>query len=386
LTGTVGFTDFMRMTQHYNRNGGATWDQGDFNYDGSVNSADFSLLKRTYGTSLASNIALDTITGTSGVDNITLTEDADHQHIDWTLNGNPQVYQLAINDANGLTINGNGGNDVITLKYTNGNPLPSILHLNGTFTINGLSGANPLAGTTLDMEKSTLYISYANAAADPLSLIQGYLKNGYNSATWTGVATASTGAINSAAAATNVNQTTAIGYVDSADGIIAGQPANTIELKYTLYGDTGLAGTVGFTDFMRMTQHDNHNGGATWDQGDFNYDGSVNAADFALLKPNYGQTLPAQSFVPTLSPPAAPAPPPRAVTLPPPAGALVGSTNSSPPTGATSLTINVSGGTTTTPTASDSTLKKKATTGSKSKMISLTMATKNKRKSGTPTD
>jgi hypothetical protein len=26
--------------------------------------------------------------------------------------------------------------------------------------------------------------------------------------------------------------------------------------------------------------------GATWDEGDFNYDGSVDFADFALLKPN----------------------------------------------------------------------------------------------------
>ena len=52
------------------------------------------------------------------------------------------VGQLLVNDAAGLTINGNGSNDVITLVYTNGNPLPNTIHLNGTFTVNGLSGVN----------------------------------------------------------------------------------------------------------------------------------------------------------------------------------------------------------------------------------------------------
>jgi len=78
-------------------------------------------------------------------------------------------------------------------------------------------------------------------------------------------------------------------------------PANTIELKYTLYGDTGLTGTVGFTDFMRLTQHYTLTG-QTWGKGDFNYDGTIDSNDFNLLKPNYGQTLPAPA------PTAAPAP------------------------------------------------------------------------------
>jgi hypothetical protein len=80
--------------------------------------------------------SLDTITGTAGVDQITLVQDPDHTHIDWTLG--TTTGQMLINDPNGLTINGNGGNDVITLDYTNGNPLPARLNLNGTFTINGL--------------------------------------------------------------------------------------------------------------------------------------------------------------------------------------------------------------------------------------------------------
>lgn len=83
-----------------------------------------------------------------------------------------------------------------------------------------------------------------------------------------------------------------IGYVDSASGVIPGMPANTVEIKPVLWGDTGLAGTVGFNDFTRMTQHYAVTGGVTWIQGDFNYDGSVNSADFGKLSPSYGIAVP----------------------------------------------------------------------------------------------
>ena len=437
--------------------------------------------------------SLDTISGTAGVDQITLMQDPDNAHIDWTLNGSGPT-QMSITDPNGLTINGNGGNDVITLNYANGNPLPNTLHLNGTFNINGLSGSLPFANTNLDIERSTVYISYANS--DPLSLIQAYLATGYNNGAWNGGiipvvqnisatgynadviaeagaanalagtstdfggndvwyeqgfpgsagtglppsgstftsaanpnvrftlqpytannvafipggngsvtltltnpasygalsflaaaasgsaamtatlnfadlstvsvpitvsdwfngnnaavvaggriirSTSSTveldgsnprmyeydyviptadqnkllssvafketngnqlgifaisgarGAITSSAAAANAAQTTAIGYADSADGLIAGQPANTIELKYTLYGDTGLTTSVGFNDFTRLTQHYNQTTGGTWDTGDFNYDGSVNSGDFTLMTRTYNTTLGSQA-------------------------------------------------------------------------------------------
>jgi len=266
----------------------------------------------------------DVITGTAAVDGITLVQDYDHQHIDWTLGNNSG--QLLITDAAGLTINGNGGNDIITLLYTNGNPLPNTIDLNGAFILNGLTGSNPLANTKLDINASTIFITYANPASDPISTIRGDLQNGYNNGAWTGTPTGTTGVITSTAAAANVNRTTAIGYADSSEGLVV-LPANTIELKYTLYGDTGLTGSVGFTDFMRMTQHYTQNGGATWGKGDFNYDGSVNAADFNLLKPNYGQTLPAPSPAPMIMPPA---PSGRVATIPPPPSALAEAAPSTP--------------------------------------------------------
>ena len=97
--------------------------------------------------------------------------------------------------------------------------------------------------------------------------------------------------ITSTNAESNASKDTGIGYADSADGLVS-LPANTVELKYMLYGHTSLTGSVGFTDFMRMTQHYTTTTGAKWSQGDFNYDGAVDSNDFNLLKPNYGQTLP----------------------------------------------------------------------------------------------
>src|SRR4029079_1835805 len=101
------------------------------------------------------------ISGTTGDDVITLTRDQDGVDIDWVLgtaNG-----QFPINDPNGLTIVGGGGHDTINLDYSNGNPLPNKLHLNGTFTVNGLQGASPFSGTTVEIGRSTVFISYGGA-------------------------------------------------------------------------------------------------------------------------------------------------------------------------------------------------------------------------------
>jgi hypothetical protein len=144
------------------------------------------------------------------------------------------------------------------------------------------------------MGRSTVYIDYS-AIPNPLAQIQQYLLNGYNGGAWNGTPTVSTGVITSVPAASNANHTTAIGYGDSGDGLIAGQPVNTIELKYTLYGDTTLTGTVGFNDFTRLIQHYNQTTGAAWDTGDFNYDGSVNLADFTLMTTTYNTTLGSQA-------------------------------------------------------------------------------------------
>ena len=247
---------------------------------------------------------LDTVnfSGGSPPSDLSLSQDPDGQHVDWILGfrGQGVIAQTAMTDPNGLTINGDGSHDFITLDYSNGIPLPNSVHLNGVFTIFGpadsaqaLQGTDPLANTTLDIGRSTVYFSYSSS--DPLALIQGYLRAGYNNGGWNGTPTGSTGVITSIPAAQNAVQTTAVGYADSADGLIAGQPANTIELKYTLFGDTTLTGSVGFNDFTRLTQHYNQTTGGTWDTGDFNYDGSVNSADFTLMTRTYNTSLGSQA-------------------------------------------------------------------------------------------
>src|SRR5579864_390221 len=140
----------------------------------------------------------------------------------------------------------------------------------------------------LDMTRNTLFLMYASSTY-PIATIQSYLASGFNNGAWNGIG------ITSSAAASNAVQTTAIGYADSADGLIFGQPANTIELKYTLYGDTTLTGSVSFNDFTRLTQHYNQTTGGAWDTGDFNYDGSVNFNDFTLLTRTYNTSLNSQA-------------------------------------------------------------------------------------------
>jgi hypothetical protein len=228
----------------------------------------------------------DTIAGTSGNDSITLTQDPDLVHIDWTMGA--QNGQMAINDPNGLTVNGNGGNDTITLLYTHGDPLPNTIHVNGTFTILGLTGTNPLAGTTLDIGRSTVFINYV-PGSDPIAAIKSYLATGYNGGAWTGTATASTGAITSTAAKNAVNHNTAIGYADWTDGSGVNTKPNTIELKYTLYGDANLDATVNSADLQVLLSSLNVAG--AWDTGDFTYDGVVNSADLQALLSNLNLSL-----------------------------------------------------------------------------------------------
>ena len=235
------------------------------------------------------------VNGIAGSGPITLVQNADKAHIDWTFGA--ATGQLLITEPDGLTINSGGGGNTITLDYARSNPLPNILHLNGTFTIDNLAADNPLAGTMLEIGRSTVYVSYSDS--DPLSQIRGYLKNGFNHGAWNG--TAAAGLITSTPAAQNALQTTAIGYADSADGIVPGQSVNTIELKYTLYGDTTLAGTVGSNDFTTLTLHYHQTTGGTWDTGDFNYDGSIDFNDFTLLTRTYNTSLGTQAAPSTSS-------------------------------------------------------------------------------------
>jgi Concanavalin A-like lectin/glucanases superfamily/PA14 domain len=242
---------------------------------------------------VASTAVSDTVTGTAGDDTIALKRDADGVHVDWTMGA--ASGQVLINSANGLTINGNGGNDTIILDGSNGNPLPNLLMLNGGFTVNGGTlaigpgqrvvvghSATPNAATLdvqgltvdstgkLDLKNNTLKVHYSGAS--PASAIAGYLATGYAGGQWNGNGILST----------DGSSSFALGLGDS---------AGVVTVKYTRNGDANLDGSVNFTDLVALAQNYNTASGATWAKGDFTYDGAVNFNDLVALAQNYGTTL-----------------------------------------------------------------------------------------------
>ena len=239
-----------------------------------------------------------TITGTVAPQAMafTLAQSPDHQHINWTAGSSSG--QIAISDPSGLTLTGDSANDPLTLDYTNGNPLPNILHLRGTFTVSGLQGASPFAGTTLEIGQSTVYFNYASGSS-PLTAVRTALSAAYDGGAWNG--TSSAGVITSTTLQSNPANF-ALGFADSADGIVPDQPANTIEVRYTLAADANLDGTVNATDALLMTRNWLAVGSPAWDLGNFNYDPQINLPDATILQKSWGQTVTLQ---PTASAPGA---------------------------------------------------------------------------------
>jgi hypothetical protein len=136
-------------------------------------------------------------------------------------------------------------------------------------------------GGNFDINNDHVIVSYGSGP-DPIASIASMLSAGYNNGLWTGV-----NGINSSAVASNPGY--GVGYADSADaGNPAGLASGTIEVAFTLLGDTNLDHTVNGVDFGILAA--NFNKGITgWDKGDFNYDNAVNGVDFGLLAANFNK-------------------------------------------------------------------------------------------------
>ena len=143
-------------------------------------------------------------------------------------------------------------------------------------------------GGKLDIANNTLMVSYGGQA-DPVAAIQSYLAGGYDGGAWDG-----SGIASGTAAAGSVG-VYGVGFADSADGVVAGQLANTIEIRYTVMGDTNLDGVVNSIDAIQMARNYLLPSGTQWDRGDFNYDGAVTYADALILQKNFNVALPAAS-------------------------------------------------------------------------------------------
>jgi autotransporter-associated beta strand protein len=114
------------------------------------------------------------------------------------------------------------------------------------------------SGATLDITTNTISFDTTVSGQDATTLLND-LKSAYDTGKW------DLAGITSSTAASS-NGITTLGYLDT---------GNTFTIRYTLPGDTDLSGTVDATDLYNL----NHNIG--WD--DFNYDGKINADDYALF-------------------------------------------------------------------------------------------------------
>jgi hypothetical protein len=144
---------------------------------------------------------------------------------------------------------------------------------------NSINSLTLQPGGRLDLTNNHLFINYG-PGGDPFLLIRSYLASGYNLGAWNG------SGIDSSTAAVTLGY--GIGMADGADGVVAGLPSGRIELKYTLYGDINLDGSVNGTDFALLAAHFGTSDTGGWEQGDLNYNGVVNGSDFALLASNFG--------------------------------------------------------------------------------------------------
>jgi len=133
--------------------------------------------------------------------------------------------------------------------------------------------------STIDLTDQILDVSYDTTS--PAPSITALIRSAYNGGSWNG-----SGIFSSLADASHF----ALGYADSADGVVSPLRANTFRVKFTRYGDANLNGTVDFSDLLLLAQHYGK-AAATWDQGDFNYDGTVNFTDLLQLAQNYGGSL-----------------------------------------------------------------------------------------------
>jgi hypothetical protein len=195
-----------------------------------------------------------------------------------------------------LTVGGNntygGGTDVfgglLYITAASAVPVNSFLSITSKAQLaSGIGGITLSKLTdfgTFDIGNNHVIVS---SSGDSAAAIRGYLVSGYNGGNWNGA-----GIDTSAVTGSKYG----LGYADGADGGISGITSGQIEVKYTLYGDTNLDGSVNSVDFGNLAANFGKSG-KVWDQGDFDYNGTVNSVDFGLLAGNFGKSLGAAGAV-----------------------------------------------------------------------------------------
>jgi len=151
-----------------------------------------------------------------------------------------------------------------------------------TVTSLGIAGAG-----RLNLNNNQLVVDYAPLAASPIAGIRALLTSGYHNGAWDG-----NGIMSGLSDASKF----ALGFAEASDvGGIAGLglDGTAVVVKFTLYGDANLDGTVDFLDLARLAQSFNTTLPATqgsWSRGDFNFDGMVDFLDLAKLAQQFSDS------------------------------------------------------------------------------------------------
>jgi hypothetical protein len=226
------------------------------------------------------------INGTSGADNLVLTLDADHQHIDVTNNGVSQAPVLIV--ANGkLFIHGNGGSDIVTIDESNGevlaagastNVLDSLAGSNVVLNFIGSAGADSVtldgtAAKKVVFNGSTLNVSTANLTG------LGYTSTGGSDALTV---------LGSVPVALNANVGTVT--VAAGGGVAAAAPSTTRQVNFSSVN----IGSGAKVAFAKAAAHANHTVAAidalTIAKTGAAFTGTLDLGDNVLILRNAGAT------------------------------------------------------------------------------------------------
>jgi autotransporter-associated beta strand protein len=204
---------------------------------------------------------------------------------------------------NTLTMNGASSDYSGSTTVNGGTLVFGATHRIAALTINSGARAVASSGGNKFLKTSVLTLNGTGAldmtdedgilTATSLATVKSLIQSGYNNGAWTGNGITSSQAASVAANAGNLHKT-ALGYgtaTQTGKASFDGEIVNGTDvlIRYTLYGDANLDGTVNSTDFAAIASHFNQSSN-TWPDGDFNYDGRVNALDFNALAANFAST------------------------------------------------------------------------------------------------
>lgn len=140
-----------------------------------------------------------------------------------------------------------------------------------------LSSLALTASGSLDLSNNALVLK-ANSGPSPLATIRADIYTGYHNH-WTGPGLISSTVVGDPVLGIGYATASSLGLI-SAGGVTV-QP-NDVLIRYTWVGDANLDGVVNGADMAMMSST-----GSTWNTGDFNYNGVVDADDYALFALGY---------------------------------------------------------------------------------------------------